>query len=244
MLMPMSISMWQANTAPHCSLPTRPVLVALGLALGLHGLLLVWGRLALPPAPSAAQTPAATRLMWRWVAPPKVQNTPVADASLPRRTTRHSITTTTPAQRGQRSPGEPHPAWSNPVNPQLVGPASPSGAPGQEVDARSNPSEPAAAGSPLDLRLPTPSLRDTTTTSVRGQALNDVRSNTRAPSLEDHIAHATTRNDRLELEDRGLGRKRVRMNGRCVDVHQARISQIDPMNEVSARALPGLKACD
>ncbi len=102
----------------------------------------------------------------------------------------------------------------------------------------------AAASNSLDLRLPAPSLRATTTPSVRSQALNDGRSNTRTPGLEEQIRNATTRNDVLQIEDRGDGRKRVRLNGHCFDVHQARISQIDAMNDVSARAMAGVKPCD
>jgi hypothetical protein len=76
------------------------------------------------------------------------------------------------------------------------------------------------------------------------QALNDKRSNSRRNTLEDGIAQATTGNDALQVEHLGDGRKRVRMSGRCVEVHQARISHIDPINEVSQRAMPGLRSCD
>ena len=79
---------------------------------------------------------------------------------------------------------------------------------------------------------------------VRAQALNDPRGNSRAPHrLEEGIRNATTRNDRFEVEERGLGRRRVRGGGRCVDVQQARIAQIDPMNEVSARTMAVVEPC-
>ncbi len=77
-----------------------------------------------------------------------------------------------------------------------------------------------------------------------GQALNDARGNSPRSRLEDRIAQVTTGNDALQVDVLGEGRKRVHLNGRCLDVHQARISQIDPMNEVSQRAMPGVKRCD
>lgn len=79
---------------------------------------------------------------------------------------------------------------------------------------------------------------------MRSQALNDARSNTRNNTLEERIGQVTTGNDGLHVDTLGEGRKRVRMNGRCVDVHQARIAQIDAMNEVSSRTMAGVKPCN
>ncbi len=102
---------------------------------------------------------------------------------------------------------------------------------------------------PLDLSLPArpwiaPADAPRPGSGVRAQALNDPRANSRAPHrLEEGIRNATTRNDRAEVEERGLGRRRVRGGGRCVDVQQARIAQIDPMNEVSARTMAVVEPC-
>jgi hypothetical protein len=121
--------------------------------------------------------------------------------------------------------------------------AEPSDLPSQASTPPPLATAPTPADAPLQLQLPTSSTGWTAPHSMRSHALNDARSNTRNNTLEDRIGQVTTGNDGLQVDTLGEGRKRVRMNGRCVDVHQARIAQIDPMNEVSMRAMPGLKPC-
>jgi hypothetical protein len=237
----------QASALPLVT--TRgPVLIALGAAVGLHVLLLLWGFPAATPGRSQAQTQAAPHLVWRWLAPAPQAESTTATRTV-QRELHHPSVATPPSRAATPTSNAP---TTHPVHTTNMGTSgdttnlvSPAGASDPIVDAPSDAIPNSASGSnALDLRLPAPALRGFTTPHVRSQALNDGRSNTRPRSLEQDIAAATTGNDGLLVEDRGLGRKRVRTSGRCVDVHQARIAQIDAMNEVSARVMPGLKSCD
>lgn len=242
------VSVW-SNAPPSGWPPTRPVLIALGAALGLHVLLLIGG---LHGAPSTRyenemRPHPAPHLVWHWVLPSQSASTAPAstaqqERSLPSAATRSSriappasnVQSAAPAMQAlARTRGETA-TFTAPSNDSESAVHAPSGAAADAV----------ATNGELDLRLPAPSLRGVSAPSLRSQALNDVRSNTRSPHLEERIAAATTGHDGLQVEDRGMGRKRVRMNGRCVEAHPARVAQIDPMNEVSARAMPGLKPCD
>ncbi len=142
-------------------------------------------------------------------------------------------------------PAATHPATPRQADPEPGRNDAPAAAPVDAAAATATPASPP----PLDLSLPArrwiaPADAPQPGNGVRAQALNDPRANSRAPQrLEEGIRNATTRNDRFEEEERGLGRRRVRGWGRCVDVQQARVAQIDPMNEVSARTMAATGPC-
>jgi hypothetical protein len=262
-----------AQAAVFAPAPLNPVWpglsrwVVLALVLAAHALLLWLGARAGAPAPRWSPPPGAAagaRMQLLWVAAPPVQE----DAS--RRPAADPPSHPAPVSRAVAAPKDGAPALPPPAGPakhppsmaavplQEGGPqrrpnAQAATLPGGPAAAMAAEEEAAAAGTgggaspPLDLRLPSAGMGPAAAMapqSVRSQALNDPRSNLRAPLLEERIANATTRNDKLQEEDRGEGRKRVRQNGRCVDVYQARIAQIDAMNEVSRRAMSAVKPCE
>ena len=210
--------------------------MALGGACVLH-VLLLWLLGASQPHPDRPLDKPFPRLQWRWV-PPSTSDQPAVKPA-------HSKAEPPEPKDNQQARKTVRDVDQGrlPTAPNTNGDANASSSAGDtSVQAESSTDTPFQA--PLQLQLPTARPGEPRPTSVRGLALNDARSNSRASSLEDRIAQATTGNDALQVDNLGDGRKRVRMNGRCVDVHQARISQIDAMNEVSARAMPGLKTCD
>ncbi|MFM8898853.1 MAG: hypothetical protein ACKOF9_02765 [Burkholderiales bacterium] len=223
-------------SAPDISAQRR-VLIAVGAACALHALLLMGLLKNAPPTPShRLAAPSKERLQWRWL---PATATPVngtrsvethKDAIGPR-------AAIPPAARP--TVGRPAGRTYSPHEQQT----EPSDLPSQASARPPLPSAPLTADAPLQLQLPTSPPAWESTHSIRSQALNDTRSNTGRNTLEDRIGQVTTGNDGLHVDTLGEGRKRVRMNGRCVDVHQARIAQIDAMNEVSSRTMAGVKPC-
>jgi hypothetical protein len=211
--------------------------IAVGTACALHVVLLLIASQVQPEKPPAAPL---QRLQWRWVQPPVLPVPTMKQAPFPQEPsaptyTRQVRTTTAAAQDGSLPS-----AVSTINNASASAATSPSSGVSNQTESPSqSPSQPA-----LQLQLPASPPDRASTRSILGQALNDARGNSRSTTLEDRIAQAATGNDALLVDVLGEGRKRVHLNGRCLDVHQARISQIDPMNEVSQRAMPGVKRCD
>ncbi|XVJ70840.1 MAG: hypothetical protein HEQ39_15385 [Rhizobacter sp.] len=215
--------------------PRRHFWIAVGAACALHSVLLLIASQAQPEKPLAAPV---QRLQWRWVQPavlpvPTMKHAPSAQEPSSPTHTRQARTKTAAAQDG---------SLPSAVSTNASASAATSLSSDVSIPTESNnqaPSQPA-----LQLQLPASPPSRASTRTMLGQALNDARSNSRRTTLEDRIAQVTTGNDALQVDVLGEGRKRVHLNGRCLDVHQARISQIDPMNEVSQRAMPGVKRCD
>ncbi len=213
--------------------------MAIGGACVLHAMLLMGAfHLRLERQPTAP----AQRLQWRWVQsdvlplPPIPQATAATASREPR-----GSTNPRPARidketaRGHSLP--PAVSTLQNVNTSATTP-TPSG-----MGEHSESTRPAPAQQPLQLQLPASPPDRPSASNLLNQALNDGRSNTRRTTLENRIAEVTTGSDGLRVEDLGEGRKRVHWRGHCLDVQQARISRIDPMNEVSQRATPGVNRC-
>jgi hypothetical protein len=210
--------------------------------------------IAAPPVQENASRPHATDLASR----PAPMNRPALDAGSGTRAPHAApaaVSLKRPPAVEAASPLEGEPPHRGDARPAPM-PDHPAAAPATAGEAQPA-SPPAAFGAqatgvappPLDLRLPAAGTRmmrsdSASPQSMRDQALNDPHSNVRPASLEERIASATTRNDKLQVENRGEGRKRVSMHGQCWDVHQARISQIDPINDVSRRTMSTAKPCE
>ena len=222
----------QITPTPRCH-----IWIAVGAACALHAVLLL---VALKVQDGKPLTPPLQRLQWRWVQPQvlpvsitKQAPSPQEPASPPN--TRQARKKTAAAQDNSL------PSAISTINNASASTATSlsSSVSNQAESTNQAPSQPA-----LQLQLPASSPNRPSTRSILGQALNDARSNSPRATLEDRIAQVTTGSDVLQVDVLGEGRKRVHLNGRCLDVHQARISQIDPMNEVSQRAMPSVKRCD
>ena len=210
--------------------------IALGGAFVLH-VLLLWLLGTAQPQPEKPVGTPSQRLQWRWIPPATVHQPaekPVLSLAQPSGTTEMMQ-----ARKNSRDTGKSILPTASTANGGINTSSSAGDAPVQQESSTHSPAQ-----APLQLQLPASLRSRPATNSMLDQALNDNRSNSRRNTLEDGIAHATTGNDALQVEHLGDGRKRVRMSGRCVEVHQARISQIDPINEVSQRAMPGLRSCD
>lgn len=223
----------------------RHGLIAVAAACALHALLLMALQKNAPQTQSdALTTPSSKRLQWRWIpaATAPVRSTTSASPAQTRQDSTSTRTAIPPATTPATPPAISRPAGAthHPHRQQ----AEPSELPNQASVPASLAPAPTQADAPLQLQLPASATGWAAPRSMRSHALNDARSNTRGNTLEDRISQVTTGNDGLQVDALGEGRKRVRMNGRCVDVRQARIAQIDPMNEVSSRAASAVKSCD
>jgi hypothetical protein len=210
--------------------------IALGGASVLHVLFLSLLGTAQPQPDKPVGTPSQ-RLQWRWV-PPATVHQP-AEKPAPTLAQPPGPMEMRQARKNTRDDGKSILPAASTANGEINTSSSAGDAPVHQESSTHSPIQ-----APLQLQLPASLRSRPATNSMLDQALNDNRSNSRRNTLEDGIAHATTGNDVLQVDKLGEGRERVRMNGRCVEVHQARIAQIDPMNEVSRRSVAGLKRCD
>jgi hypothetical protein len=134
----------------------------------------------------------------------------------------------------------PQPAPAPPAAPDTT--AAPARAMAPRAPARPSPalaisvapaasSAQAAASAPrdLDLALP-PAAASPRSPSMREQWQSDPRSNTPRATVESRIA-ALNGPDRWEAEPMDATRTRWRRNGKCIEVHVARNTQIDPYNQ-------------
>lgn len=67
--------------------------------------------------------------------------------------------------------------------------------------------------------------------SVRGQALNDARSNTVRGPIEARFAERLGSDETLREEDLGHGQRRFRRGAACVDMYRTQIAQLNPFDE-------------
>ena len=209
----------------------------MGGACALHAIFLIGGFQRQRDQPRDAPL---QRLQWRLVPPQALPAPALEQAPSPREPSAATNTRGPRTKAAVRQEG----TWAPTMTPIDNATATTPSAQSFPESNQTESSRPAPSQTPLQLQLPISPPDRPSTRSPLGQALNDARGNSRSTTLEDRIAQATTGNDALQVDVLGEGRKRVHLNGRCLDVHQARISQIDPMNEVSQRAMPGVKRCD
>lgn len=201
--------------------------VAAGV-LALHGLLL-WA--LRPDAPAPRPTPPQQQTV-TWLrlladtAPPVQPATPTA--------------TRVPRPQGALRPAPPAaPTAAPPAAPPA---ASPVVAPPVEPQAITLPA-PAPSPPPLMLALPPPPAGSAP--GWREQMLRDPRANSRPARGTTEALQSLAGDDRRREETMaGEGRRRVRVAGACVEVHQARMAQLDPHNQ-SSNPLPAqVRSCD
>jgi hypothetical protein len=201
----------------------------------LHGgLLLAW--LSTPtPRPPAPLPPAAIV----WLQPPAAPTPPPRPVRRPPAAAPDARAapepTRVPVQRpARRAPVEPE-AITLPLPLQPAPASSPSVA-----VPPAGPADPAS--SPLQLALPPGSWAEPTSPAAR--ALNDPRANSgHRPGTA--LSRLGERGPGLsEQAMAGQGRRRVTIDGACVEVHEARIQQIDPFNRSNSPLPAQVKSCD
>jgi hypothetical protein len=144
-------------------------------------------------------------------------------------------------------PGDPRPPDSPPSQlPSLNSAGIADPLPGPALAQQDPPTPPAPSPGKSALRLnwapPSRPTHPASAPTVREQALNDARSNTQRTTAEARMAQSVG-DDRLQEEVLGDGRRRIRKDAACADVHRTHIAQLNPF-DARLRDLHVAKPCD
>lgn len=168
-----------------------------------------------------------------------------------RLTTVHLITPAAPRQTPAPRPELPTPHLTVPSLPSMPPVTAPAAEPAVTTAAPATAAEPAPAATPprATLRLTLPPGYAASSAAARNPALNDPRSNTARPTLEDRIADATGgagawveertgENRSQSVGAQGDHRTVMRRGNTCVEIFRSRITDTDAFNgNVAPRAL-------
>jgi hypothetical protein len=229
----LSLSLSRSLSPPAFTLSRRTALVFPVLVL--HGALLWLLLQAQPQRRDRADDPSATRtVLLRWITPeakvPVLQAPPAAEtarreekAPRPRAVSRAITSNAPPAPTAEFAYPQPAPM------------------PVATTPATAETSQPTAT--PLDLRLPRGTTSSAAAKSPASLATQDRRANNERLNFGEKLAEALGSDGRRTEENLGDGRIRFRSGADCVEAHESRAGQLDPMSQTTRPAPRGAKAC-